>query len=117
MVKKLILEHKNEIKLIGMSFVASLIVAKIIFLKEDLFVMLRFVAGIYWLAIIPGYFLGLFLKKTLLERMAIGIALALAVLGIASYNAALIGVPLSWLWIILPPIIVAAGILLISKKP
>ena len=87
-LKKEIFEMvKKELMYIGLLFLIIIVIFKIIFFNENLIVVFRTVLALFWIFVLPGYFLMLYWKENLqfTERFVIGIALAIAITGIASY--------------------------------
>jgi uncharacterized membrane protein len=102
---------KKELKYIGILFLLVLIIFKIAFFKENLVVLFRSVISLFWLFVLPGYFIMLYWKEKLkfLERFIIGIALSAAIIGMSSYYLGLIGLNIKYHAIILPPILILIG--------
>ena len=108
----------RELKYIGIMFLISLIIFKIAFFKENLYILFRSVLSLFWLFVLPGYFLLLYWKEKLsfTERFIIGIALSAAVIGIFSYYLGLIGLNIKYHTIVLPLILISLGILANFRK-
>tara|TARA_Y100000310_G_C20060137_1_gene524599 strand:- start:94 stop:450 length:357 start_codon:yes stop_codon:yes gene_type:complete len=108
----------KELKYIGILFLVVLIIFKIAFFKENLLVLIRNVLSLFWLFVLPGYFLMLYWREKLefIERFIIGIALAAAIIGIFSYYLGLIGLNIKYHTIMLPLILILLGFLFNSKK-
>lgn len=109
---------KRELRHIGLIFLLSLIIFKIAFFKENIVVLLRNVVSLFWLFVLPGYFIMLYWKEQLgfAERFVISIMLSAAVIGMASYYLGLIGLDLRFHSIILPPILMLVGIIIFLKR-
>ena len=109
---------KRELKYIGMIFVLSLIIFKIAFYKENLVVLFRSVLSIFWIFVLPGYFILLYWKEKLsfIERFIIGIVLSAAIIGVFSYYLGLIGLNIKYHVIVLPLILILLGILINFSK-
>lgn len=109
---------KKELQYIGILFVVALVMFKVVFFKENLIVIFRVVLSLFWLFILPGYFLMLYWKEKLefIERFIIGIALSLAVVGTLSYYLGLFGLHIKFQTIILPLVLIAAGIWINMRK-
>ncbi len=102
---------KRESKYIVVTFFLSLAIFKIIFFKEDFFVLLKIILSLFWLFVIPGYFLMLYWKNLdFTERLVVGIALSAAIIGITSYYLGLIGLHIKFHAILLPLIMILGGI-------
>ena len=109
---------KKEFSYIGILFVLFILIFKIIFFKENLIVVFRTVISIFWIFIIPGYFILFYWheKFNFTERFIIGIALSSAVIGIFSYYLGLIGLNIKYHTIILPLTIILVGVFINFKK-
>ena len=107
-----------ELKYIGILFLLALIIFKIAFFKENLVVLLRNVLSLFWLFVLPGYFIMLYWKEKLgfTERFVIGIALSAAIIGIFSYYLGLIGLNIKYHAIVLPLVLILAGIVINLRK-
>jgi len=108
----------NELKYIGILFLLSLVIFKFAFFKEAIPVVFRMVLGLLWLFALPGYFLMLYWsdKLELVERLIIGIVIAAAINGIASYYLGLIGLNIGYSTILLPLVMIAAGLIVAFNK-
>lgn len=118
MKKELFENTKKELFYILILFFIALIIFKIAFSKENLIVLLRNVFSLFWLFVLPGYFIMLYWKEKLefLERLIVGVVLAAAVIGISSYYLGLIGINIKYHIVLLPSILIISGILLMLKK-
>ena len=105
---------KEEAKYIGIIFVLALIAFKIAFFKENIIVLLRSVLSLFWLFALPGYFVMLYWEEKIgfLERFIIGIALSAAVMGAFSYYAGLSGINIKYHAVLLPLILILAGVMI-----
>ena len=90
----------------------SIIIFKIVFYNESVTNVLKIIFSLLWLFALPGYFLMLHWHDRLdfRERFIVGIAFAAAVVGISSYYLGLIGINIKYHGFILPPIIIAIGL-------
>ena len=109
---------KKESVYAGILFLVILIIFKIIYFRDDFIVLLRFAASLFWLFAVPGYCLMLYWNENLdfTERIIIGIAVSAAVIGISSYYIGLLGLNLKYHGIILPFVLIFAGIALNFRK-
>ena len=107
-----------ELKYIGILFLLALIIFKIAFFKENLIVLLRNVLSLFWLFVLPGYFIMLYWKEKLsfAERFVIGIALSAAIIGIFSYYLGLMGLNIKYHTIVLPLVLILVGIVINLRK-
>ena len=103
---------KKELRYVGILLIATLIIFKIAFFKENIIVLLRNVLSVFWLFVLPGYFMMLYWKEKLgfTERFIIGIVLAAAVIGVASYYLGLVGLDIKFHAVALPLILIAASL-------
>ena len=109
---------KKELKYIGLLFLVFLVIFRIVFFKENLIVLFRLVLSLFWIFILPGYFIMLYWREKIdfTERLIIGAALAAGLIGIASYYLGLAGLNLEYHAIILPSALILAGLLINLKK-
>ena len=109
---------KKEFVYIGILFLIALIIFKIAFYKESFFVLLRNVLALFWLFVLPGYFIMLYWKEKLefIERFIIGIGLSAAIIGISSYYIGLIGLNIKFHTIVLPLILILVGIIMSLRR-
>jgi len=118
MNKEFLSKLKNEWIYILALFVLGLIIFKVVFYKEQFTVILKVVAGLFWLFVLPGFSLMYYWHNKLdfLERFLIGVAASLALIGTTSYYAGLIGLHTKYHAILLPIILLVFGSLIIWKK-
>ena len=116
-LKKEIFDLK-ELKYLGILFLLALIAFKISFFRENSIILLRSVVAIFWLFVLPGYFIMLYWKNKLdfIERAVAGIGISAAIMGILSYYISLAGLNLRFHAVILPLIIIFAGVVINLKK-
>lgn len=109
---------RREMTYFGLIFLLALIIFKIAFFKSDFVVLLRNVASLFWLFVLPGYFIMLYWKEKLdfMERFIIGIALSAGIIGISSYYLGLIGLNIRYHALLLPLMIAIAGFVMAIKK-
>ena len=109
---------KKELQYIGILFLIILMIFKIAFFKEDIFVLFRNVLSLFWLFALPGYFIMLYWKNKLdfIERAVAGIGISAAIMGILSYYISLAGLNLRFHAVILPLIIIFVGFVINLKK-
>lgn len=109
---------KKEFQYLGLLFLLALIIFKIVYFKESLIVLVRYVISLFWLFAFPGYFIMLYWREKLdfTERVVIGIALSAAIIGIFSYYIGLMGVNVKYHGIFMPIIIIVLMAIIISKK-
>ena len=102
-------ELAKELKTIAIFFVATAIIMKIAYYKENLPEIIRTTASIFWLFALPGYAMMLYWKEHLgfIERLAAGTVAALAISSIASYYLGISGLKIQNQTMILPAAIIA----------
>jgi len=118
--KKIFNAVKDELKHMGLLFLTAAAIFKIVFYKEDSFVVIRNIMSIFWLFVLPGYAIMLYWKEKLefLERIVVGIALSAAIIGILSYYLGLFGLNMKYHAVLLPFAMMLIGIIvLLNKKP
>ena len=108
----------KELKYMGILFLLALIVFKIAFYRENLLALLRTVLSLFWLFVLPGYFIMFYWKEKLelIERVVIGIGIAAAITGIFSYYISLAGINLKFHAMILPSILILMGVMINLRK-
>ncbi|MAE43025.1 hypothetical protein CMO93_04590 [Candidatus Woesearchaeota archaeon] len=116
--KEVFNEIGKEMKNLGLLFLIVLVIFKIAFYKENLIDIFRNVTSLFWLFVLPGYFIMLYWKKNLefIERFIIGIGISAAIIGIFSYYIGLIGLNLKYQSILLPLLLITLGILFSVKN-
>ncbi len=99
-------------------FFIAIAIFKIAFFKESFIVVLRMVLSLFWIFVLPGYFMMLYWRENLefMERLVIGIVISAALAGILSYYLGLIGLNIKYHAVLLPPILILAGILASLRK-
>lgn len=102
---------KKEGVYIAALFLTVLAIFKIAFYKEAIIVLLRTAASIFWLFLLPGYFMMLYWHEKLnfLERSIIGAIIAASAIGIASYYLGIFGVNVKHHTFLLPLLFIASG--------
>jgi len=110
---KLSLLKKESIILLAI-IIISVLVTKIIFYKESIFIVTRTVVSFFWLFIIPGFIIMYYWSDRLdfLERLFVGTALNTAFVGVMSYYLGIIGINISTHGIILPVAVIIIGLVI-----
>lgn len=111
----------NLIKEIGIFigiYIVLLLIFKLVFINENLFIIIKIVSSLFWLFIIPGWTITYYWRTRIdmLERMIIGTAISAAILGIFSYYLGVLGFSISYHSIILPLIMLIISMLINLKK-
>ena len=109
---------KKELKYIGLLFLVFLVIFRVVFFKENLVVLFRIVLSLFWLFVVPGYFIMLYWREKIdfTERFIIGIVLAAGIIGIISYYLGLAGLNLKYHAVILPSVLILAGLIFSSRR-
>ncbi len=111
---------KNEIKELGYMttfLLITIILLKIVFYSESILTISKLTLSIFWLYIIPGFFMMyLFKELPFIERMIIGTALGMAFFGVIGYNLGVFGLHIKYQIWILPIIAIIIGIIALRKK-
>ena len=109
---------KREFRYIGILFLLSVIIFKIAFFRENFIVLLRSVLSLFWLFVLPGYFVMLYWRENLefIERFIAGIVLSAAVIGIFSYYIGLLGLNIRYHAVLLPLVLIFMGIIIDLRK-
>lgn len=109
---------KDEVKPLGILFLLSIIILKILFYKESILIILKLVASFFWMFILPGFILMYNWQEKInfIERLIISIALSAAIIGISSYYLGIIGIHIKFHGILLPAIFIILGFLILLKK-
>ncbi len=118
MKKEVFEDMKKELMYIGLLFIIALVVFKIAFFKEEVTVLLRTVLSLFWLFVLPGYFILLYWKEKLgfVERFIVGIMVSAAIIGIASYYIGLMGMNIKYHTALLPLVLIIIGIVAAIRK-
>jgi hypothetical protein len=110
------MKHNIQVEVIPLTvlFALMLLIMKILFFDEGLMVLLRVVASLYWLYILPGYALMHIWSKELdfTTRIIIGTAAGFALISAASYYMGLLGIHTGYHSFVLPPVVIIAGALI-----
>ena len=108
---------KKEFQFIGILFLLSMAIFKIAFFRESFIVLFRSVLSLFWLFVLPGYFIMFYWREKLefVERIVIGIAVAAGIIGIFSYYVGLIGLNIKYHIFLLPLVIILVGSLINVK--
>ena len=109
---------KKEMQYIGLLFLVFLVIFRIVFFKENLIVLFRIVLSLFWLFVLPGYFIMLYWREKIdfIERFIIGIALAAGIIGISSYYLGLAGLNIKYHTFILPLGLILVGIIFSLRR-
>ena len=102
---------KKELIYLLILFFIGMAVFKIGFYNENVLNIIKIVSSLFWLFLLPGYFLMLYFEDNLdfIERLIIGIALGFGIMGILSYYIGLLGLNIKYHTVILPITLIFIG--------
>ena len=108
----------HELINIALIFLVMNIIFKIIFNKESMGEIIKLTSSLFWLFVLPGFFLMYFWQEELdfLERIIIGSVLGVALFGVIGYNLNLSGLRLSLHGWILPVVAIIACLLAVHYR-
>ena len=111
-------QMKKELAIISAIFVLTFLAFKAIFLSEDFFIVLRTVAAIFWVLVLPGFAIMLYWREELkfYERLIIGIGVGTALIGLLSYYTGLMSLHVKYHAILLPLAIILAGFIMAATR-
>lgn len=97
----------NEMVFLLIAFILIFLMMKIVFFKENFFVVIKIISALFYLFVLPGYFAMLFWldKLDFKERLLIGTGAGAAFLGITSYLLGLLGIDI-FVWAIFCPLLI-----------
>ena len=103
---------RKELMYSGVLFIVIFTIFKLIYYKDSFSASLVFVASLFWMFVLSGYFIMFYWKEKLdfMERLIIGIALSAAVIGISSYYIGLTGLNIRYHGTILPLAMILIGL-------
>ena len=109
---------KKELIYLLILFFIGIIIFKIGFYNENVLNIIKIVSSLFWLFLLPGYFLMLYFEDNLdfIERLIIGIALGFGIMGILSYYIGLLGLNIKYHTIFLPIILILISLIINLKK-
>lgn len=109
---------KKETIYISVLFLLALVIFKIAFYKENVITLFRNVLSIFWLFVLPGYFIMLYWheKLSFLERTIVGIVIAAGATGILSYYLGIIGLNIKFHVLLLPLLLILLGFIAVIRK-
>jgi len=116
--KDLINKIKKELQYLFILLISLIIILKIVLYKEDLFTITKLLLSVFWVLLIPGFFL-IYIwhnKLDFLERTIISVPVSSALIGITSYNLALVNIDIKYHIFSLPIIFLILSLIIISKK-
>ena len=113
MKKEVFEQIKKEFAIISVIFILTFIAFKVIFSSEDFFIVLRTVAAIFWVLVVPGFAVMLYWREELkfYERLVIGIGIGTVLVGLLSYYSGLMGLHVKYHAVLLPLVIIIAGLI------
>jgi len=112
------LNYLNDLKKLGIVYLASIIVVQILFYKEFFINTLRLTTGFFWLFVLPGFSIMLNYEKKFdfIERLIIGTALGFAIVGTIGYSLGLLGISMKLHQYLIPIATIAIGLYLTARN-
>lgn len=104
MVNELLDKIKKESGIIFVLFIVLTVMLKLIFYNEPFISTVRISFSIFWIFIIPGFYLLYYWHNSLdfLQRFVLSTALSIAIIGTLSYHLGLIGLHIRTHALIIP---------------
>lgn len=117
-MQKIYEKIKKEFIVIFLLFILSIIIFKILFYKENILIILRAVASVFWMFVLPGFSLMYYWEEKLdfIERLIIGIILSAAIFSVIGYNLAFFGFHIKYHVVVIPVLCLAVGFFIARKK-
>jgi|SRR3989338_2636410 len=103
---------RKESAYLLIAFAAFLIIFKIVFYNESMLNSIKISAALFWMFVLPGFFIMFYWNESIdfIERLIIGTALGLGIIGSASYYLGIMGLNIKYQTIILPLCFILLGI-------
>lgn len=97
-------ELGKELKKLAILFLLLVVIFKIVFYKESLWITVRLIFAFSWLYLLPGFAILYFWREKLnfLERLVISIPLGMSIIAIFGYNLGLLGLHVKYVPVIIP---------------
>ena len=116
--KEDLIRIKKEGIYLGLFLLSIIVIFKIVFFNELFSKIISMSLSLFWLFILPGFSIMYYWKDELdfLERLVIGTAIGLGIVGSASYYLGLIGWNIEYQTILLPPIILIISMLVNFRR-
>ena len=117
-MNKTMKEVLHEIKLLLLLFFVFVIILKIAFYNESLLLVFRLVFSVFWLFVLPGFFVMLYWQDKLefIVRFFTGVGMSTALLGISAYYLNLFKVHFNLYAFIVPTLIIMISFILLFLK-
>ena len=114
---ELIEKIKKESLYIFCLLIALSIILKLVFYNEGLLSVLRISFSIFWIFILPGFYLLYYWHESLdfIERLVLSAALGAAVIGTLSYYLGLAGLHIKWHMFVIPILMLVSSLIMIAK--
>ncbi|MBI2139371.1 hypothetical protein HYU14_00485 [Candidatus Woesearchaeota archaeon] len=109
---------KEDGKKIGLGFAAAAILLQAVFYRGSFFVIFKMSLSLFWLFVIPGFFLLYLFRKEMpfLERFVMGTILGMAFFGVIGYNLRIIGMAAIYQAWLLPILGIGIGAFALSRR-
>lgn len=107
----------GDLKLLGMGFLAALLIYALIFFNEAAANVILLITGIYWLLVLPAFGITYLIEEMdFLERHIISIPLSSALVGISSYYLGILGMPPAESLVYAPAFFIFASVIMVFIK-
>ncbi len=119
MDQKLITHLKQDAKVLVLLFLGVILLFWIAFYKESFTVVLRAAMSLFWLFILPGFYIMYYWvdRLSFMERFVLGILTSLAITGLAGYYLNIVLVHIKYYPYVVPfATLIVAGVLIFRKS-
>jgi len=115
--KQLLEKIREEGLYLGIMFVTCLIVFKVIFYREDMVSIIRTVFSLFYMILLPGYFIMIYWIDDIdfKERIVLSVVVGTIIVGLISYYVGIIGLNVKYHVIPIPLIVIVISFLLNAK--
>lgn len=118
MENKIIKKVVEESKLLLVLIILSVVIFKIVFFKENIVTVIRIVLSLFWLFVIPGFYMmyAWVDELSMLERFVIGVIVSVGIVGIISYYLGILLLHTKYHMVVVPLLMLFVNLFLIYKK-
>lgn len=111
-------ELKKEMICLAILLIVEIMLLKIIFYKESLYIVIKLSLSLFWLFILPGFMIAYLFAENLnfIERLIAGIVTGMAFFGVIGYNLGVIGLPFKYQIWVLPLAGIIIGLVSLIKN-
>lgn len=117
-MKDKLIKLVNELKYLALVFLFLVILFKAVFYKESITIVLKSAWGLFYMFLLPGFFIVYYWhdKLDFIERIIIGFPTSAVIIGVSSYYLGISGIHVKY-HVIIPLILILAGLVItIIKK-